>query len=150
MTRSLVLWLFPLLLVGCVVEAGPPTPLPQGDLDAFAANVQPIMASRCSDPTCHGRVDRPLEIYSIGRHRSDPTRVFVEETLTADELADNARNVAVFMLEAASVDECAVLVKPLARAAGGSWHGGGEIFPSRDDREYRAVRAWLGALRVPE
>jgi len=144
------LWFLPALFVGCVVEVGPPTPLPAGDLDVFAASVQPVLAVRCGDPTCHGRVDRPLEIYSAGRHRSDPTRVFLEEALTADELADNARNVAAFTLDVASAEECAVLRKPLALAAGGMWHGGGEIFPSRDDREYRAVLAWLTALQVPE
>lgn len=148
--RQRALWLMPALFVGCVVEAGSPTPLPEGDLEVFAASVQPVLAVRCGDPTCHGRVDRPLEIYSAGRHRSDPTRVFLEEAISSDEIADNARNVAAFTLDTTSAEECAVLRKPLARAAGGVWHGGGEIFPSRDDREYRAVLAWLTSLRVPE
>ncbi len=150
MSRARALTLFTAVLTGCVVDVGPPVPLPQGDVDAFRATVQPILALRCGDPTCHGRTDRPLEIYSAGRHRSDPSRVFLEEEVSAEEVAANARNVAAFALDAASPDQCAVLTKPLARAAGGQWHGGGEIFPSRDDREYRAVLAWLDNLRAAE
>lgn len=139
-----------LACAGCVVDAGPPVPLPEGDLELFASTVHPVLAAHCGDPSCHGRSDRPLEVYSTGQHRSDPARVFLEEPISQDEVVRNARNVAAFALDATSPDECAVLRKPLARAAGGEWHEGGEIFPSRDDRDYRAVRAWLSSLRAPE
>jgi hypothetical protein len=141
------------LASACVVDLPPPEPLPEGDVTEFARTVQPVLDLRCADPSCHARADRPLALYSKGRHRRDPARTFLDEPLDAEELAANARAVAAFALEIApedGPDGCLVLRKPLALAAGGCGHAGGEIFSSRDDREYRAVRAWLAALAFPD
>jgi hypothetical protein len=136
------------LVASCALEPPPDEAVPVGDPDAFAREVQPVLDARCADPTCHGRPERPLAIYSPGRHRQDPARTFLVEPLTPEELEVNARVLAAFALEVEDgVDSCLVLRKPLARAAGGCEHAGGEVFPGRDDREYRALRAWLAALR---
>jgi hypothetical protein len=131
------------LLAAACVEPPPPDAIPEGDLESFAATVQPVLDARCADPTCHGRPERPLRTYSPGRFRADPARTFLDEPLDDAELAANARMVAAFAVDSADVDDCLVLRKPLALAAGGCGHGGGEIFASRDDRELRALRAWL-------
>ncbi len=144
--------LLALLVLGgsaCVVEPPPDEPVPAGDLEAFALTVQPVLDARCADPTCHGRSDRPLTLFSPGRYRLDPARTFLVEALAPAELEANARVLAAFALDpplADDVDACLVLRKPLALTAGGCEHGGGEIFPGRDDREYRALRAWLSEL----
>lgn len=134
------------LLAACMAEP-PPAPLPVGDMAAFAATVQPVLDLRCADPSCHGRVDRPLSVYSPGRFRRDPTRTFRLEPLDDDELAANARALAAFALEAGEVARCQVLCKPLAPGAGGCGHAGGVIFASRDEREFRALADWFAALR---
>lgn len=132
------------LLASCVSEPAPES-LPEGDLTQFAASVQPVLAARCADPTCHGRDDRPLAVYATRRFRMEPERVFLEEPIDADEIAANARSVASFMI-GSRADDCPVLRKPLAESEGGAHHLGGEIFTTRDDREYRALRAWLSSL----
>lgn len=139
---------------GCVVEEPPPEALPDGDVAAFAEDVQPVVDRHCADPTCHGRPDRPLALYSPGRFRRDAARTYLIEPLSDEELAVNARSVAVFALDpealADGLDGCLVLRKPLALAAGGCGHEGGEIFLTRDDRGYRALRGWLATVRIPE
>jgi hypothetical protein len=128
-----------------VVEPAP-EPIPEGDLARFAADVQPILDHRCATPSCHGRPDRALSIYSSGRYRSDPARTFLSEPLTADELAANVRGVAAFTLDVDRLDDVLVVRKPLAIEQGGCWHAGGEIFGSVEDRDLRALRAWLAPL----
>lgn len=132
------------LLAACLSEPAS-EPVPEGDLESFAATVQPVLAARCAEPTCHGRDDRPLAVYATRRFRADPERVFLEEPIDAAELEANARNVAAFMI-GNRADDCLVLRKPLAASEGGARHVGGEIFTTRDDREYRALRAWLLSL----
>jgi hypothetical protein len=134
------------LLAACSVEP-PPERMPSGDPSSFASGVQPILDARCADPSCHGRVDRPLSIYSPGRYRADPSRTFLREPLTPDELTTNMQALAAFALDAGGdVDRCLVLRKPLAIAAGGCGHLGGEIFASPADREYRTLRHWLAGM----
>lgn len=132
---------------GCAEEPDP-IQIPRGDVDVFAADVQPIVDAQCANPSCHGRVERPLSLFSPGRYRMDPERTFLDEPLSRDELEMNARAVAAFATEVApeGVDGCLVLRKPLALAAGGCGHEGGVIWSSRDDREHRLVRGWLARL----
>jgi hypothetical protein len=142
---------FAFAFAGCVEDPGLVS-VPRGDVEVFAADVQPVVDARCADPTCHGRPERPLSLYSPGRYRLDPARTFIAEPLTAEELEANARSMAAFAADVApgGVDLCLVLRKPLAVEMGGCGHEGGVAWTSRDDREYRAVRSWLGRLIVEE
>ncbi|MCC6995555.1 MAG: hypothetical protein IT370_13175 [Deltaproteobacteria bacterium] len=144
-----LLTLLALGAAGCA-PTPPDLPLPAVDLASFASEVQPILERRCGSPSCHGRVERPLALYGSGSYRADPTRRFLLEPLTPDELAANARSVAVFVLEprerAAALGESLVLCKPLALAAGGCGHQGGVQWLSPRDREYRQLASWLEAL----
>ena len=136
-------------LAACA-QSPAPEPLPAGDLGSFAETVQPVLDAHCADPSCHGRPERPLAIYSPLRYRLDPARRYLSEALTSQELAANLRSVEAFALAAReaglSAAGCGVLCKPLAERAGGCGHAGGAIFPSADDREYRALESWLAHL----
>jgi hypothetical protein len=138
------------VVVAACVSQPAREPLPAGDPEAFAAAVQPVLDARCSDPSCHGRPERPLSIYSPLRYRMDPARRFLSEPLTAAELLANQRSVEAFALASREAGQaasaCLVACKPLAAAAGGCGHDGGAIFASRDDREYRALEGWLATL----
>jgi hypothetical protein len=143
-----------LAATACIGEPPLPQSLPEGDAQVFASTAQPVLDRRCAEPTCHARADRPLALFSPGRRRADPARTFLNESLTDAELAHNARAVAAFALEPLLAGEplasCLVLRKPLARAAGGSGHVGGEIFAAVDDPDYQALAGFLATLRLPE
>jgi hypothetical protein len=135
------------MFAGCLTEpAG--TPVPRGDRATFEANVQPVVDASCADPSCHGRPDRPLSLFSPRQYRADPSRTYLDEPLTDAELDANAREVAAFLVGVA-VDDSLVLRKPLALAQGGCRHVGGEVFPATSDRRYRAIRSWLSATEAP-
>ncbi len=112
-------------------------------MDTFAVDVQPHVESRCASAGCHGSVERPLSLYARGQYRADPARTFYDEPLTQTELEANAERLAAFA-HGAHVDDCLVLTKPLAMAAGGVYHGGGDIFADADDPAYVAMARWLG------
>ena len=143
-----------LCLAACAPAPPGPQPLPRGDLDTFRASVQPVLDARCADPSCHGRAERPLSLFSPGRRRRDPDVTFTRTPLDDDELAANARVLAAFALEpllsGEPVDACLVLRKPLAVSRGGASHEGGELFGGTDDRDYQTLRDWLAALDLPE
>lgn len=140
-------------LGACAVDPPAPVPMPDGDLAVFAAEAQPVLDRACADPGCHGNAERPLALYSPGRRRADPVRTFLDEPLDDAELLANARAVAAFaldpMLDGAPLDECLVLRKPLAVAAGGAGHEGGAVFDGRDDDGYLGLRAFLTTLVIP-
>jgi hypothetical protein len=143
-------------LLGSLIGCAPlpdPEPMPVGDAATFAATVQPVVDERCATPSCHGRPERPLSLFSPLHYRRDPARTFLDEPLDADELDANVRRTCAFTLdllrEHEAVDACLVLRKPLAVAAGGARHEGGEIFRAVDDRDYRTLRAWLATVQLP-
>jgi hypothetical protein len=145
-SRSLALVL---AAAGCAGDPGRVVLL-RGDAATFASAVQPVYDARCADPSCHGRADRPLAIYSPTRFRRDPARTFIRESLDPEEIATNVRATAAFALDAVeaggTVDDSLVLRKPLPEEAGGAQHGGGVVFSSQSDREWRALRDWGRAL----
>lgn len=142
------------LVGGCALEPPAPVGLPVGDAAVFAAQAEPVLERRCADASCHADADRAFALYSPGRRRADPERLFLREPLTADELAANARAVAGFALDplraGTSLDACLVLCKPLAVAAGGCGHVPGALFVGVDERDYQALRGYLATLRLPE
>lgn len=117
-------------------------PLAVGPLDVFAREVEPVLEDRCAQGGCHGRADRPFSLYAPGQLRADPRRLHLAEPLTEGELATNARRVAALAVPG-TPDESPALRKPLALAAGGAYHGGGDVFVDRTDPGYRVLRSWL-------
>jgi hypothetical protein len=117
-------------------------PLEVGDLNAFAAEVEPVLEERCGSGGCHGRRGQPFAIYVPGAYRADDRRTYLDEPLDAAELEQNA-----WRLSACAHGEKAersdALCKPLAVAAGGCGHEGGDVFADTRDSGYRAILAWL-------
>lgn len=133
------------LLVAAVVAgcAGPEVgdePVVWLDYDQFVASVQPVLGDRCGNPSCHGRADRPLAIYSPGRYRADADRTHLPEPLTGDELAANFQKACLFAASDGAPADAPLVAAPLADRVA---HGGGAIFAGPTDAGYRALLAWV-------
>lgn len=118
-------------------------PLPAADLQTFAAEVQPILAARCANPSCHGMAGRPLEVFAPQRHRADPADLHRDLPLTEAELAANFFRASAFLLDGRGPADCPLLTKPLAESAGGVAHVGGAQFYDTDEVEYARLLAWI-------
>ncbi len=94
------------------------------EYDNFVSNVQPIL-ERCSNGSCHGA---PQADFYITCGDDD------------DQLAFNFAQTWAFV--DTPVEESQILQVPLAVAAGGLAHTGGDQFDSRSDADYEAVMAW--------
>lgn len=132
------------LLAGCVEPDEGSVPVVWLDATVFAEEIQPILGERCGNPSCHGRSDRPLAIYSPGRWRADPTRTFLPEPLTEAELAHDYAAACAFAAHDGAVDIAPLLLKPLGAGAG-VYHGGGAVFAATTEPDYRALAAWIEA-----
>ena len=145
MIRAVVIALLgvaPIALFGCVVGPGTGAPLPLGDPQVFAEEVQPVLAAGCANPSCHGSADRPLELYAPFMHRLDAERVHLDEPLTETELELNRRRSAALLQDCEDPDLSVLLTKPLAPDAGGCEHEGGVIFEDAWEQDYEALRGW--------
>ncbi len=130
---------------------GPPpdtVSLTVGDLAYFEARVQPQLEERCGSSGCHGRADRPFSIYAAGQHRADPERTYLDEPLTSAESAENARRTAAFGM-GDPPEESLIVQKPLSMEEGGLYHGGGDIYYTRDDVGCLDLVAWLRGQVLP-
>lgn len=108
----------------------------------FSLQVQPILAGRCGNPSCHGRPERPLSIFSPRRYRLDPGRTHLDEALTQAELEHNYRLSCVLSTEGEQPADTWLLRKPLGSSAA-VYHAGGDVFESSADLEYRTLLAWV-------
>jgi hypothetical protein len=136
--RSLRRWV---LLCWALVACGPDVgvvPPSAPDVVGFG-ELQPWLEARCATLDCHGDPGRPLRLFSETGLRAPG--VSRDATLTAEELEDNAWSL--FGVDDASADRHLAVTKPLARAAGGVHHVGGDVWTSRDDPAYRCLVGWL-------
>ncbi len=142
------LWLFAALsLAGCL-DTGAMVSVPAAEYDAFVSEVQPVLAERCANPSCHGLSGRPLEVFAIHLHRLDPADVHRDLPLTDADLRANYHRASAFFLDGDRAEESPLLLKPLATDAGGSEHSGGAQFVDVAEAEYRALLGWIDeALR---
>lgn len=132
-----------LVAAGCIGTPEGTTRVPILDYDQFESDVQRIFIERCGNPACHGRPERPFSVFGPERYRADPLRTFLDEPLTDEEVLSNYQSACAFSLGVRDPADCLLLRKPLARAAGGAGHLGGEVWSDRDDPEARVVEAWL-------
>lgn len=138
-----------LVAAACNGPSAGRVPMRTASLEAFAADVEPHIEVRCAQGGCHGRPERPLSLYAPGQQRLDPDRLYMDEPLTDEEVAENARRILAFAQEP-EADRTLALRKPLTEEAGGCWHGGGDIFPDTFDPAYLALRSWLADARVAD
>jgi hypothetical protein len=94
----------------------------------FTAEVQPRLAA-CNAGGCHGA---PAADFYVTCGSDDRQRAFNFQQARAfvDDPVDNSQ----------------LLQVPLAVAAGGAFHTGGDHFAGRDDADYRAVAGWAAEV----
>ena len=136
--RAGLVWLVRAWLLGACVGScmGPEQPEAPGggqevilDYDTFVAEIEPILQQRgCSNSACHGDQGSG-ELLLSGGDVPEADFVAVRGHVTPREPARSP-----------------LLLKPLAEAAGGVVHGGGDIFSSTDDHDYQTMLDWI----VPE
>ena len=128
------------LVVGLAACTGPTQPQAPGggrplplDYAYFAAHVEPIFGARDCTRTngCHGGQGAGMLLLSGG---SDPAADFV--TARAHTRPWDPPS-------------SPLLLKPLAVAAGGVVHGGGDIFADSTDADYRTNLAWIAGAKEP-
>ncbi|MBK9265252.1 MAG: hypothetical protein IPM54_36400 [Polyangiaceae bacterium] len=125
---------------GCGTPDDGTVPLRWLDRDRFVSDVQPILAERCANPSCHGRPERPLSIYAPLRFRGDVSRRFLDEPLWPAEIDHNYQACVLFSTEADRPIDALLIAKPLATRR---YHGGGAVFDSEDDHDYRRILEWI-------
>jgi hypothetical protein len=107
---------------------------------AYVRDVHPIIEARCGTLDCHGAANQPLRVFAeTGLRSADNLR---NQLITSDELIANVRALAAIDPGADPADN-QIVSKPLAQAAGGLFHQGGEIWPDRQDPQYLCVLGWL-------
>jgi hypothetical protein len=132
-----------LLAAAACSDVGADKPVPLGALDeeAYARDVHPILEARCATLDCHGVDDRPLRLYAeTGLRARDDLR---DQPIEPAELAADVRAIASIDPGAGPADSL-FFRKPLAEAAGGVAHEGGDVWTRRDDPQLLCVLAWLG------
>lgn len=93
--------------------------------DAFVADVQPILAERCSFGSCHGSTQSDLYLTCGDTPEQLQHNFIVSQSFVADP-----------------TDRSEFLLRPLAVTAGGVNHSGGDIWSSTKDPEFVALREW--------
>ncbi len=128
-----------LFVLGCLVEGEDGAP-GGGDSAEFYARVEPILVEGCANPSCHGNVERPYQVYAVHRYRLEETDLWADGELTEAEHQANLAQARAFAAEPWELCR-----KPLDPAVGGMSHEGGATWSSVDDEDYEAVRAWSEA-----
>jgi hypothetical protein len=144
MTRAPLLVAFALMhLAGCVEGPGPGDGFVALDYEVFVAEVQPLLADRCANPSCHGTPERPLEVFAVHKHRLDPDTVYLDAALTDDELGLGFLRASALVSPDEAPSLSPLVRKPLGVAAGGAPHVGGVQFERDDDPDYLTLLAWV-------
>ena len=139
---------FVFLALGCSAPSQGARDVAPLDRATFDARVEPVLVDRCATAECHGSSQRGLELYAPLEHRADPERVWLLEPLTEAELRHNFEASVVFARVEAWTGGPMLLRKPLADAIG-EHHGGGAVFASDADRDWRALRDWVEGVTAP-
>lgn len=139
--KSLLLYVVAIALAACGAVDRDDVAVRWLDYDVFVTEVQPVLAEKCGNPSCHGRAERAFSIYSHRNWRQDPAALYLPDALTSDELAHNYEASCVLVSEVAAPQETLLLKKTLGNSAG-IYHGGGAIF-DESDRWYRILLAWV-------
>lgn len=123
-------------LAACNRPAAPQAPGGGRELDLdeayFTRFVAPVLAARgCAQTSCHGGQGAGMLLLSGGLHLHADFVAVLPHTRPWDP------------------DTSPLLQKPLAVAAGGVVHGGGDVFADSLDAGYRTLRAWIAGAQEP-
>jgi hypothetical protein len=128
-----------ILTLGCQSQEPPLSQaVPAADRALFEAEAGPLLSKGCGDSACHGRADRPLRLFAVGRYRMITSEQFSPKPLSKAEWDANFNAVLGF------VDHPAPRHSTLMRKALGQMaHGGGAVMQAPSDPQFRAIEAWL-------
>lgn len=127
-----------LVALGCESQQPPALSVAAVDRAAFEVEAGPLLSKGCGDSKCHGRADRPLRQYAVGRHRMVAADSFLTKPLSKAEWDANYNALLGF------VDDPAPRRTTLMRKALGQLaHGGGAVMQAPSDPQFRAIEAWL-------
>ena len=133
-----------LACAACVSGPGEMAAPPAPDWDMWVDEVQPVLAEHCANPSCHGNVDRPLEVFAVHRHRLDPADTYLDAPLTTEELTVGYEKARAMIVPGEYADDCLLLRKPEPTHLGGAPHQGGVQFEAPEyDPDYQALRVWI-------
>jgi len=141
--RLLAAVALPALAAGCATgDSTATTTLPEyGTVADFTAFVQPVLAAGCASLDCHGDPGRPLRLYSLnGLRLTDELR---GEDESEPEMTANMLSIAGLDPEDTQIEDQLLLLKPLAVAAGGFHHVGGDLWPDQSEPAYRCLHSWF-------
>lgn len=127
------------LVLGCESQQMPPSQaVPAADRAAFEAEAGQLLSKGCGDSNCHGRAERPLRLFAVGRYRMITSQQFSPAPLTKAEWDANYNAVLGFV-DAPQPRQSTLLRKALGQMG----HGGGAVMQAPSDPQFRAVEAWL-------
>ncbi|MCP4446871.1 MAG: hypothetical protein GY811_16205 [Myxococcales bacterium] len=129
-------------LFACTGPESGDVPVQLYDFEVFESTVQPIIADKCGNPSCHGRPERAFSIFSERNWRLDDDQLYLPEPLSEEELENNFISTCMQIHDGNDFSDSLLLLKPLGDVAG-TYHGGGTIFEDETDRSYRAIMGWL-------
>jgi len=142
-------------LASCQSDLTEPRALPELDRAFFDCRVQPVLTKYCSALACHGDERRFFTVFARNRLRLDADEAERNAFMQGGERAFNYESTRAFVT-AGSPDDSLLTQKPLEQSAGGFFHrgatlfGGGDVFATRDDPDYRVLVDWIeGATEDP-
>ena len=104
-------------------------PADSGSFDRFRTEVQPELRETCAGSSCHGVPIADLYLSCGDTEEELRWNYFV----TVQHLSDQ-------------VSSSELLRRPLAAVRGGTYHEGGDVYGSTNDRGYGILRAWAEEL----
>lgn len=148
--------LAPWVAAGCVAAPSDEVGWAALDRTSFACEVEPVLERECSMPACHGMPERRMPVLAPGRMRLhgellaaraaqplEEREAGLHPRLTKHEIDANFA-AARAMVDALGDGRAPLLDKPLALAAGGTYHApAGEVFASREAPGFQALRRWV-------
>lgn len=154
---------FALISASCGLD-NPPADAPAVTEEYFRCAVEPVLVRECSSPACHGYSERRLRVLAPGRMRIADQYAAARQLITLDDVEEGIQppltgNEERFnFLQARGfargpVDDSQLLTRPLATGAGGTVHVsrlGGDVFTSKSDPGYLAIRAWLNGAATAD
>jgi hypothetical protein len=144
-----LLALLSILLSGCQAGLEQSRTLAALDEPYFRCRVQAVLAKSCATFSCHGDGRRFLRLYARNRLRLGGDETTRNARLSADEYAANFES-ARALVDMSDPLGSFLVRKPLESAAGGFYHrgalifGGGNVFATRDDPDFKTLTAWVG------
>lgn len=156
--RSLC-WLSTWLLVeialssGCRTESSWSGEIAVADRASFERDVYPVLLADCAFSQCHGAEQRFFRVFGPGRERLKDASGAASPALEMQ--ASYLRALSMLITDGSRpIAESQLLIKPLDRAAGGSAHGGVDVFGrnvyrSSSAPNYLVLLNWALGAQVP-